>query len=63
MAAVVVDEPVLQGERIEPAARLNVPRDLLGLRGQPALGDMLLDDDDMLVLPERGDNSFAIERL
>src|SRR5690349_16941471 len=51
VSAIVVDKFVLQGKGIESAPRLDVPCDLLGLRRKPSLRDMLLDDDDMLVMP------------
>ena len=61
--AVVVDEPVLQCEHVEAADGLAVPGELLGLRRQPALGRMLLDDDHVLVSLQRIDDTGAVERL
>src|SRR5665213_1661871 len=63
VAAVIVDESVLQREGVETALRLDVPGDLLGLRRKPALRYMLLDDDDVLVVPKGGDDAVAVERL
>ena len=63
MAAVIVDEGILQRERVEPAARLDVPGDLLGLRRQAALRRMLLDDDDVPVPPQRVADALDVERL
>ena len=61
MASIVVDELVSEGEGVEPTARPDIPCDLFGLRREPALRYMLLDDDDMLVLLERGDDALTIE--
>ena len=61
MASIVVDELVSEGEGVEPTARLDIPCDLFGLRREPALRYMLLNDDDMLVLLERGDDAVTIE--
>ena len=47
--AVIVDEGVLQREGIQPAGGADVPRDLLHLRGEPALRRVLLDHDDLAV--------------
>jgi len=63
MGAVVVDEGILQRERIQPAGRFNVPRDLLGLWCESALGRVLLNDDDVFVTLERLGEAVAVERL
>jgi len=50
VAAVVVDEAVLQREGVEAAFGGDIPGDLLGLRREPALRHILLDDDHLLAL-------------
>src|SRR6185312_8220716 len=63
MAAVVVNELVLQRERVEAATRAALPGNLLRLRREPALRDVLFDHDDLLVSPQGLGNSGAVQRL
>ena len=63
VAAVVVDEPILQRKGVQPATRLDIPRDLLGLRREPALRHVLFDDDYMVVLAKCGGDAVTIEGL
>src|SRR5215510_11686464 len=63
MAAVVVDESVLQGEGVEPAGRPRVPRNLLGARGKASLRRVLLDDHHVLVTRKRLRDAIDVERL
>ena len=63
VAAVVVDEGILQRERIEAAAGLHVPSDLLGARRETALRRVFLDDDDVLVPGKRLADAGDVERL
>src|SRR5437763_7064892 len=63
MAAVVVDERILQRECVEAAGRPGVPRDLFRLRCQPALRRVFLDHDHMLMASERISDAIDVERL
>src|SRR5215469_2632585 len=63
MAAVIVDESILQGEGVEPAGRPRIPRNLLGAGGKASLRRVLLDDYYVPVTRKRLRDAIDIERL
>src|SRR5262245_20636464 len=63
MAAVIMDESILQGESVEPAGRPRIPRDLLGAWGKASLRRVLLDDHHVPVTRKRLRDAIDIERL
>src|SRR5262249_1860807 len=63
MAAVVVNERILQRECVETAGRPGVPCNLLRSRCQPALRRVLLNHDHMLMASDRISDAIDIERL
>ena len=63
MAAVIVDESILQGEGVEPAGCPRIPRNLLGARGKTSLRRVLLYDYHVPVTRKRLRDAINIERL
>src|SRR5260370_24825956 len=63
MAAIIVDEGILQSKGVEPAGRPRIPGNLLGAGSKASLRRMLLDDHYVLVTRKGLRDAIDIERL
>src|SRR6185437_9021441 len=63
VAAIVMNEGILQREGIEPAIRVDVPGDLLALGRESALRHVLLDDNDVLMSLQSFNHAFTVKGL
>ena len=63
VAAVAMDEGILERKRVEPAGCAGVPGQFFHAHGETAVRRAFLDDDDMSIGPQNLGQSFAVERL